>query len=231
MPAPATSTGELVIEIHRRVSVPAVPVLRQCCWCQREQTLRNSEECGDSVRIRQPVPTFFKYLSETRISRDRLLISAASRSGWCCTPWCGPRLLAGGQPNHGFWFLRLRSRSSSTSRGRRRPSCCTSASALGCPAIACRPILDHAGVGADGVAGTVLLAGVSEILAVLQSSVVHLDDRVLIARIILRPAREARQIVVTENDHIDAGGGRDFVDVGHALKSLDHDDDQHVVIN
>ena len=32
----------------------------------------------------------------------------------------------------------------------------------------------------------------------------YLDNGVLVARIVLRPALEARQIVVAENDHVDA---------------------------
>src|SRR5262245_3156898 len=86
------------------------------------------------------------------------------------------------------------------------------------PAGARGSVLYHARVGADDVATEVLRTGVAKVLAVLQRGVVHLDDRVLVARIVLRPAGEAGQIVVAQDDDVHAGGGGDFLGVGHALE-------------
>ena len=61
------------------------------------------------------------------------------------------------------------------------------------PSITRRSVLNHARVGADDVAVQVLRARVAEVLAVLQRRVVHLDDGVLIPRIVLRPPGEARR--------------------------------------
>jgi hypothetical protein len=59
--------------------------------------------------------------------------------------------------------------------------------ARGCPAIARRPVLHHARSGAGSVAVQVLSAGIAVELSVLQGRVVHLDDGILIARVVLRP--------------------------------------------
>ena len=59
------------------------------------------------------------------------------------------------------------------------------------PAIARRSVLHHARVGAEDVAVQILRAGVAEVLAVLERRVVDLDQRVLVARVVLRPARRS----------------------------------------
>src|SRR5215218_8567984 len=99
------------------------------------------------------------------------------------------------------------------------------------PAVACGTVLDHARVGADRVAFQVLLAGVREILSVAQRRIVHLDDRVLVARVILAPAGEAREIVVAHHDDVDAVRRGDHVGHGHTFERFDNHGDQHVVVD
>src|SRR5512138_3795127 len=68
--------------------------------------------------------------------------------------------------------------------------CAASGAAAPCrrsPAIARRPVLDHARISTEDVAVQILRTGVAEILAVLESGIVHLDERVLISGIVLWP--------------------------------------------
>ena len=123
----------------------------------------------------------------------------------------------GRQADHRL-LIRTRAASPAAAAGRR-------------PSVARRTVLDHARVGADRVAAQVLRAGVPVVLAVLQRGVVHFDDRVLIARIVLAPPGKAREIVVAEDHDVDAVRRRDLLRHGDAFQRFDHHRDEHVVVD
>ena len=59
----------------------------------------------------------------------------------------------------------------------------------------------------------------------------HLDQCVLVARVVLRPAGKTREIVVAEDHHVDASRGGDLLGVGHAFERFNHDGHEHVVVD
>ena len=164
-------------------------------------------------------------------SYDRPVRFVAAGSGSCsarptssnCPPAAGGGGGRGGRSGAGretdHWlFVGARAASAAARAGRR-------------PAVASRAVLHHPRVGADGVAVQVLRAGVAVGTCRIQRGVVHLDDRVLIPRIVLAPAGEAGQIVVAEDHDIDAVRRGDLFGHRHALERLDHDGHEHVVVD
>ena len=99
------------------------------------------------------------------------------------------------------------------------------------PAVTRGAVLDHARVGAHRVAGQILRAGVPVVLAVFERGIVDLDDRVLIAGIVLTPAGKLRQIVVAQDDDVDAVGRRNLIGHRHAFQRLNHHRHEHVVVD
>ena len=104
-------------------------------------------------------------------------------------------LLASRQSDNRFFTLFRRVTTATSASSRRRASRATSTASAGRrPAIACRSILNEVCIRADSVASSILLTGVPVILAIFQCSIVDLDDRILVAGVVLRPTRETRQM-------------------------------------
>src|SRR6186713_1216327 len=133
---------------------------------------------------------------------------------------CGPLLTTAWQPDD--WLLIGRGRVvSAPAPGRRRASTRAAAARWRRPAITRRSVLNHARVATEHVAVQILCARITEVLAVLQRGVVHLHQLVLVARIVLRPTGEAREIVIAHQQDVNAVRGGDFLRVRHALERFD----------
>src|SRR5262249_26462686 len=99
-----------------------------------------------------------------------------------------------------------------------------------CPAVHRGAVLNESNVRAQWIACEVLLAGVAPELAGAERGVPADRQHALIAWVSLRPPGKAREIVVSLNDDVDAKCPCDLVCVGDAIKRLDHDDHEHVVV-
>src|SRR6185436_2597183 len=125
---------------------------------------------------------------------SRATVTYAERRGEL-TPDLSPA--APGQPDDRLG-IRLGRAVAAPTPGRRRTATGAATACRRDPAVARRSVLHHAGVGAEHVAAEILRARVAEVLAVLERRIVDLDQRVLVARVVLRPSGEAREIVVAQ---------------------------------
>src|ERR687891_218454 len=106
-----------------------------------------------------------------------LAAAAAGSRGWRCTTW---------QPEH---WLRLvdfdgPATAPTCARSRSRAATCAAAARRPLPAVACRAVLNHARISAHEIAVQILLAGVAVVLPVFQRRVPHLDQRILVTRVV-----------------------------------------------
>src|SRR5712691_9342069 len=99
------------------------------------------------------------------------------------------------------------------------------------PAVVGGAVLVEAGILADRISLREASVGIAEDLARLEGRIANVDEHLLVARIILRESGKTAQVVISENDYIDAGGSGDIVSIGHAHRCFNHHDHEHVVVD